>query len=260
MQLRKSDEARQAGREQREREKVLAAAQEKLAADERKRLADQERERKQALRAARSARLTATTRLRWLDVAVRDGQVYKLDFAVAAGRAEGHLLGELAGAHAEVTGGRAGHRRSGVVRTADAAVAASIVGPVGLLAGTSRKGTRGTAFVVFADGSLYEKKLADDASLVRAQADAVRFNALAVAAGVRAPENATATAEDGSLQDAEAEIGQLAAPDTERRQPAADQAHHRGLTDELTRLASLHESGALTDAEFQAAKAQLLGT
>jgi hypothetical protein len=39
-----------------------------------------------------------------------------------------------------------------------------------------------------------------------------------------------------------------------------DAATTSQLTADLTRLASLHASGALTDAEFQAAKARLLGT
>lgn len=43
-------------------------------------------------------------------------------------------------------------------------------------------------------------------------------------------------------------------PDDDRRRPTSSQ-----LTGELERLASLHASGALTDAEFQAAKARLLG-
>jgi hypothetical protein len=54
--------------------------------------------------------------------------------------------------------------------------------PLGLLAGASRKGFRGTAFVVLADGTLHERSFTDKEALVRAQADAVRFNALAQAA------------------------------------------------------------------------------
>lgn len=65
-------------------------------------------------------------------VAVRDGHVYKRDFAMATGREEGRLLRQ-------------------------------------------QEGVQGTAFIVFADGSLHEKRITDDASLVRAQADAVRF-------------------------------------------------------------------------------------
>jgi hypothetical protein len=54
-----------------------------------------------------------------------------------------------------------------------------VLGPVGLLAAASRKGFKGTAFVIFANGTLHEKQLTDSQALVKAQADAVRFNALA---------------------------------------------------------------------------------
>jgi hypothetical protein len=144
---------------------------------------DQRRREKEALRHERVARRAATTTLSELGVAIRDGNVYKNEMAVALGREGGTVLGPLAGAHAEVTGGRAGHRRGGGARTADAALATAVLGPVGLLAAASRKGTRGTAFVVFSDGKLHEKAITDQASLVRAQADAVRFNALADAEG-----------------------------------------------------------------------------
>jgi hypothetical protein len=233
MQLRKSDEDRQTAREQRQHDKEQAAARQTELADERKQAAERERGRKQALRKERSARITATTALRWLGVAVRDGQVYKRDFAMATGREEGRLLGELAGAHAEVTGGRAGRRRSGGARTADAATA--VLGPVGLLAGASRKGVQGTAFIVFADGTLHEKRITDDASL------------------------GTGAGRRGAFQCPEAEKEQPAVPPQNSGQHASSQPSSGQLTDELTRLASLHTSGALTDAEFQAAKGRLLG-
>jgi hypothetical protein len=145
MSLRKSAEARQAEQERRQRERKQFAARNKE-------IAEREREKKQALRRERASNRSATTTLRWLGVAVRDGQVYKNDFSVAMGK-EGRRLGDLAGARAEVTGGRAGHRRSGGARTVDAVVATSVLGPLGLLAGASRKGVQGTAFVVFADGT-----------------------------------------------------------------------------------------------------------
>jgi hypothetical protein len=112
---------------------------------------------------------------------VYDGQVYAQSIGVAMGR-EGRALGSLAGARAEVTGGQAGHRRGGGKRTADAALATVVLGPVGLLAAGSRKGVKGTAFIIFADGRLHEKQLTDAQGLVKAQADAVRFNALVGAA------------------------------------------------------------------------------
>jgi hypothetical protein len=254
MQLRKNDEERQAARERRQRDKEQFAA-------EKKQVAEQERARKQALRSERAARRNATTSLPWLGVAVRDGQVFKNDFAVVTGREEGRRLGGLAGAHAEVTGGRAGHRRSGGARTADAVAATAVLGPVGLLAGASRKGTKGTAFVVFADGTLHEEQIKDESYLVKAHADAVRFNAFAAALGGQATGGAASA--EGAFHDAgmgEAGQSPSAIPlegsgeRTSHQQSAATQ-----LTNELTRLAGLHSSGALTDAEFQAAKAELLG-
>jgi len=296
-------------------------------------LRERERERRQAFRRERAARLAGTTALQWLGVAVRDGQVYKYALAVAWGGDAGRYLGKLAGARAEVTGGRAGHRRSGAARTADVALLSTALGPAALLAGASRTGTQGSAFVVFADGTVHEKRITDAASFVRAQSDAVRFNALAAAAGQAAvpaanegnePEipvrlacghvtfvtdprtvswlrieggksyycrkcdadrpvtaigeaalhaEATQTeppvletthelterlvAEDsesmGSGQSADP--GQSSGQTRSNQQPTA-----RQLTDELERLANLHASGALTDAEFQAAKDRLLGT
>jgi putative oligomerization/nucleic acid binding protein len=234
MPLRKNDEERQAARERHQREKGQRAAEQKQALE-------QDRARKQALRSERSARRGATTVLLGLGVAVRDGQVFKSDFGVVTGRGEGRCLGDLAGAHAEVTGGRSGHRRSGHARTADTLAATAVLGPVGLLAGASRTGTRGTAFIVFNDGGMNEKRINDQSSLVKAQADAVRFNALAAAHGGQVVKAATA---------AQASTG-----------PALDQQSAGSrLADELGRLAGLHASGVLTDAEFQAAKAMLLGT
>ena len=174
MQLRKNTEERQAACERRQREKEQLAAEKKQAAD-------QEQARKQAVRSGRAARRNATTSLPSFGVVVRNEQVYKNDFAMVTGRGEGQRLGDLMGAHAEVTGGRVGHRRSGAARTADAVAATAVLGPVGLLAGASRKGTRGTAFVIFADGTVHEHRINDESSLVKAQADAVRFNALAAA-------------------------------------------------------------------------------
>lgn len=130
---------------------------------------------------------------------------------------------------------------------------------MGLLAGASRKGVQGTAFIVFADGTLHEKRITDDASLVRAQADAVRFNALAAAADDPAPESAVTAAQAAHREDGEAEKEQPAVPPQNSGQHASSQPSSGQLTDELTRLASLHTSGALTDAEFQAAKGRLLG-
>jgi Short C-terminal domain len=249
-----SDEERRAARERRQGEKERLAAEKKQAAES-------ERARKQALRSERAARRNATTSLPWLGVAVRDGSVYKNDFAVVTGREEGRHLGNLAGAHAEVTGGRAGHRRSGGARTADAVAATAVLGPVGLLAGANRKGVRGTAFVVFADGKVHEKKINDQSSLVKAQADAVRFNALASASSGQVPEGVR-PADDAPHDDAAMKTGRPPSPVSREpgEYPSEQPSAATRLTDELGRLADLHTSGALTDAEFQAAKAELIRT
>jgi hypothetical protein len=112
MQLRKNTEERQAACERRQREKEQLAAEKKQAAD-------QEQARKQAVRSGRAARRNATTSLPSFGVVVRNEQVYKNDFAMVTGRGEGQRLGDLMGAHAEVTGGRVGHRRGryGCART-----------------------------------------------------------------------------------------------------------------------------------------------
>jgi hypothetical protein len=233
---------------------------------------ERERKRKQERNLQRVARLNTTTALQWLGVIVRGDHVYKYSLSAEWGGEGGPSLGELAGAHAEVTGGRAGHRRSGGARAADTVVATSLLGPVGLLAGASRRGTQGTAFVVFANGTLYEKRIADAASLVRAQADAVRFNALAASSG-QSQTRATVPAALADADTAKADqpvlerihdmteqfaTGESASADGGESPPEARGSSH--LADDLERLASLHASGALTDAEFQAAKIQLLGT
>ena len=58
----------------------------------------------------------------------------------------------------------------------------------------------------------------------------------------------------GQQQPAQAAAPQAAAPQA----PAA--AQPASMIDQLNQLAALHQQGALTDAEFAAAKAQLLGT
>ena len=139
-------------------------------------------------KAERNARKKATTDLFTLGVAVYDGQVYKWGYGVATGkpaRPQDHL-GALAGARAEVVSGIVGHRRSDGRRPADTLAATALVGPLGLLAGISRQSrvpTKGTAFVIFADGTTHEKQITSAADLLKAQAEAVRFNALAPAAG-----------------------------------------------------------------------------
>lgn len=82
----------------------------------------------------------------------------------------GKRLGNLAGSHAELTDGTRPHR------IGTALVAAPLSLGVGLLIGLSRK-SKASAFVVFADGSVHERKLDGKTVIGQAQRDAVRYNA-----------------------------------------------------------------------------------
>ena len=153
----------------------------------RERRDDRARERKKRRELA-----AATIWLPALGVAIRDGNVYAWELSWS-GPVTGRLLGPLAWAHAGTTG-----------------------------AGMSRKRYRGVAAVAFTDGSVSEKKLTDATALIKAKAEAVRFNILAVGA----------------------------APET---RPAGN-----GVASDLERLAALHTSGILDDEEFRQAKARAL--
>jgi hypothetical protein len=202
----------------------------------------EERAREQAERREELRKVAAgTTWLLNLGVAVYDGNVYqhgasqsgsKSDRQVWLERrgAQMRLLGSLAGARAEVISGKAGNRRSGGERVADTMFATHFLGPVGLVAAMSRAGA-GIALVMFADGNFWQKTFADKASLTNAQAEAVRFNALA--ASVSQP------AEGSANDSAQAQKG-------------------TGVVSELERLVALHSSGMLDDEEFRAAKARII--
>jgi hypothetical protein len=146
----------------------------------------------------RRERAAATIWLPALGVAIRDGNVYAWELSWT-GPATGRLLGPLAWAHAAATDGMAS--------------------PGGLRAGISRKGRRGVAAVAFADGNVWNKKLIDASAQIKAKAETVRFNILAVGA----------------------------AADT--------RAAGNGVASDLERLAALHASGSLDDEEFRQAKA-----
>jgi hypothetical protein len=109
-----------------------------------------------------------TVKLPGLGVRVRGRNVYKNEMS-------GRLLGSLAGAHAELTDGTRPHR------VGAALVAAPLSLGAGLLIGLTRK-SKASAFVVFADGSVFERKLGGKSAISAAQGDAVKFNALAAAA------------------------------------------------------------------------------
>jgi hypothetical protein len=182
----------------------------------RERRDDRARERKKRRELA-----AATIWLPALGVAIRDGNVYAWELSWS-GPVTGRLLGPLAWAHAETTGGVPGRARSDNARAADTAPAASMAGPAGLRAGMSRKRNRGVAAVAFADGNVCKKKLTDAQALIKAKAEAARFNILAIGA---APETRLAG---------------------------------NGVASDLERLAALHISGILDDEEFRQAKARAL--
>jgi Short C-terminal domain len=182
----------------------------------RERRHDRARERKKRRELA-----AATIWLPALGVAIRDGNVYAWELSWS-GPVTGRLLGPLAWAHAETTGDVPGRAQSDNARAADTAPAAGMAGPAGLHAGMSWKKYRGVAAVAFADGNVCKKNLTDAPALIKAKAEAVRFNILAVGA----------------------------APET---RPAGN-----GVASDLERLAALHTSGILDDEEFRQAKARAL--
>jgi hypothetical protein len=213
--------------------------------------ARQERSKEKRHKAEERRDLAArTTWFPGLGVAVRDGNVYQhgadrdgsfSDLQAMSERNMGRemkLVGPLAGAHAEVGGGQAGRRRSGGKIATDTAFNTLTLGPIGLLSALSRKGFEMFAVVSFADGTIYEKKFekknTDASSLIKAQAEAVRFNA--VAAASQPIDSAGSGFAEGSAQG-----------DT-------------GVAGELERLAALHASGALDSEEFRAAKARIIGS
>jgi len=130
--------------------------------EERKQAKQARREESARKRHERQEPAAGTTWPPALGVAVRDGNIYQhgvdqhgmhsspREAAERAGRAEMTLLGPLAGAHAEVGGGRAGRRRSGGQIAADTAFNTLMLRPAGLLFLLSRKGFEVFAVVSFA--------------------------------------------------------------------------------------------------------------
>ncbi len=198
----------------RERRHPLSGQERRQARRERRGQRARERKKRRELDAA-------TTWLPALGVAIRDGNVYAWELSWS-GPVTGRLLGPLAWAHAEATGGVAGRPRGGNARAAATAPAAGMAGPVGPLAGVSRKRYRGVAAVAFPDGNVWRKKFTDASALIKVKAEAVRFNILAVGA----------------------------APET---RPAGN-----GVASDLERLAALHASGVLDEEEFSQAKVRAL--
>jgi hypothetical protein len=102
-----------------------------------------------------------------LGVIARDGKVRLWSTTVV------RKLGPLAGAQAGI---------AGPLKTSGAVSAAALTvtfGATGAVAALARRGTKPFAYVVFPDGTLYQTPLGDKKLAARAQADVLRFNALA---------------------------------------------------------------------------------
>jgi hypothetical protein len=84
-----------------------------------------------------------------------------------------HVLGPLRGAQAGIAG-------SIKTRGAGTAVAATVAfGALGAVGALGARGSKPFAYVVFQDGTLHQNKISDKRVASRAQADVLRFNALA---------------------------------------------------------------------------------
>jgi len=94
--------------------------------------------------------------------------------------------------------------------------------PIGL-AGLATK-TKATAFVIFADGTYHQTELNDNRSVRDAQAEAIRFNLMA-----------------GTLRE------------------QSDDTPREDVATTLRNLASLHHEGLLTDEEYAAKHAEVIG-
>ncbi|MDQ2873684.1 MAG: hypothetical protein M3Y33_02210 [Actinomycetota bacterium] len=160
-----------------------------------------------------------------LGVRVRDGQVYRYP---AYGRP---VLGALEGARAEMTDAtKAQMIRAGLI---SGAALGALIGPAALLPGVFRK-NKAVAFVVFANGTVHERKLDGTTAIRGAQRDAVKFNALAA-----------------SLSPLETSQPQ---PLHEISQPYAA----RSAADRLAEAALLHDNGLLADQEYQAKRVEII--
>jgi Short C-terminal domain len=103
-----------------------------------------------------------------------------------------------------------------------------LIGPFALAPGLLRK-SKAVAFVVCANGKVHERKLDGTAAIRAAQRDAVKFNVLA---------------------------GPAAAPGPAQAQPLPSPPTAGERLAEVTRL---HDAGLLTDEEYQAKRAEIIG-
>jgi len=84
-----------------------------------------------------------------------------------------HVLGRLSGAQAGIAGAIK-------TRGAGTAVAATVAfGALGAVGALGARGSKPFAYVVFPDGTLHQNEIGDKRVATRAQADVLRFNALA---------------------------------------------------------------------------------
>jgi hypothetical protein len=102
-----------------------------------------------------------------LAVVIIDGAVFEWSTTVK------NELGPLRGAQAGIAGPI---KTGGAGKAIAATVAFGVPGAVGALA---RRGTKPFAYVLFPDGKLFQADITDKSLAGRAQADVLRFNALA---------------------------------------------------------------------------------
>jgi hypothetical protein len=124
------------------------------------------------------SQMSARTRFLHLGIAVEDGTVRvwpkpppTIGQVTGLQKRPAAELGPLAGLHAEVTDGTASHR-------VGAAVAGGAVFLPLALVGLSRK-SKAVAFVIGPGGVVHERPLKGARQIREAQAEAVRFNAMA---------------------------------------------------------------------------------
>jgi hypothetical protein len=151
---------------------VEAARRERAARKESER--QQQRDKQARIEIIRSGQERSTEEFPGLGVVVRDGKVLLWSREVV------RFLGSLEGAQA----GIAGPVKTGGAGTAVAATVA--FGTLGAVGALSRRGTKSFAYVVFADGALYQEELTDKRIAASAQTDVLRFNALAAQCGLGA--------------------------------------------------------------------------
>ena len=102
-----------------------------------------------------------------LGVVIRDDEVLVWSMTIV------RVLGTLAGAQAGI---------AGPIKTRGAGTALAATAAFGVLGAVGAIGARGSkpfAYVVFPDGTLHQTELSDKRVAARAQADVLRFNALA---------------------------------------------------------------------------------